>query len=56
MGRLLTDESTTREARIRTAILIAAINGVATHPFVADIDDEALRSELLYLGHQLLSR
>ena len=56
MGRLLMDEHTTREARIRTAILIAAINGVATHPFVADLDDEELRSELLYLGHQLLSR
>lgn len=53
--RLLIGNDTTRSARIRTATFIAAINGAATHPFLADLDDETLRSELLYVAHQLLA-
>jgi AcrR family transcriptional regulator len=53
---MLMGEANTQEARIRTATLMAAINGTATHPMVADLDDETLRSELLYIAHRLLPR
>jgi AcrR family transcriptional regulator len=52
--RLLMDDPTTRQARIRTATLIAAINGTATHPLVADLDDDTLRKEVLFVAHRLL--
>jgi AcrR family transcriptional regulator len=51
---LLMDEPTTKQARVRTATLIAAINGTATHPLVADLDDDTLRAELLVLAGTLL--
>jgi AcrR family transcriptional regulator len=54
MRRLLMGEETTREPRIRTATLIAAINGAAIHPFVADFDDQTLRRELLQIARLLL--
>lgn len=54
MRRLLMGEATSRESRIRTATLIAAINGAASHPFVADLDDDTLRRELLQIAHGLL--
>ena len=37
MRRLLMGDEASQEPRIRTATLIAALNGVATHPFVADL-------------------
>lgn len=54
MRRLLMGDGTSREPRIRTATLIAVINGASTHPFVADLDDDTLRRELLQIAHQLL--
>jgi len=54
MRRLLMGDGTSREPRIRTATLIAAINGAATHPFVADYDEGTLRNELLQVAHRLL--
>ena len=54
MRGLLMGEEISREPRIRTATLIAAINGAATHPFVAEWDEETLRSELLQIAHMLL--
>jgi AcrR family transcriptional regulator len=51
---LLTDEPTTHQARVRTATLIAAINGTATHPLVADLDDDTLREEVLFVARRLL--
>jgi AcrR family transcriptional regulator len=54
MRRLLLGHEGSREPRIRTATLIAAITGTATHPFVADLDDASLRRELLQLAHALL--
>jgi len=53
MCRLLFGETVTKAARIRTATVIAAINGAATHPMLADLDDNALRGELLYLARRL---
>jgi len=52
--RLLMDEPATRESRIRTATLIAAINGTSTHPLVADLPDETLRREILFVAHRLM--
>jgi AcrR family transcriptional regulator len=56
MRVVLMGEDSTREARTRTATLLAAIIGTATHPLVAHFDDETLRSELLNIAHQLLLR
>jgi hypothetical protein len=42
------------EARVRTAIVIAAINGTATHPMVAELDDDVLRRELLLIADRIL--
>jgi AcrR family transcriptional regulator len=54
MRRILMGEGTSRGPRVRTATLIAAINGASTHPFVADLDDHTLRRELLQIAHLLL--
>ena len=35
-------------------MLSAAIGGGVTHPFVADIDDDTLRFELLHVVRRLL--
>jgi hypothetical protein len=42
------------EAHIRTALLLAAISGAATHPFLAGLDDAVLRSELVRLARRFL--
>ena len=54
MRRLLMGAEASHEPRIRTATLIAALNGVATHPFVADLDDDTLRRELHLVAQLLL--
>src|SRR5262245_18867726 len=42
------------QARVRAAMLIAAIGGAVIHPLVLDLDDESLRSQLLILARKLL--
>ena len=42
------------EARVRGAMVSAALGGAVMHPLVADLDDETLRSQLLSLSRQLL--
>ena len=42
------------EARLRTAMLIAAVSGAVMHPFVVELDDEVLRAELLRLARRFL--
>ena len=54
LRRLLMGEDVGPEARVRTAMLVAAISGAATHPFVADLDDDVLRAELLRLARRFL--
>jgi AcrR family transcriptional regulator len=54
LRRLLVGDNPGPEARIRTAMLIAAISGAAMHPFVADIDDETLRAELMRIARRVL--
>ncbi len=54
LRRLLIGDDAGPEARVRTAMLVAAISGAATHPFVADLDDDVLRIELLRLARRFL--
>jgi len=54
MRRLLMGDDTGPEASVRTAMLIAAISGAVTHPFVVDLDDDRLRVELLRLARRFL--
>ena len=42
------------DARVRAAMVSAAIGGAVMHPLVADLDDEALRAQLLDLTQRLL--
>jgi AcrR family transcriptional regulator len=51
---LLMGSGSSPEGGIRTATLIAALNGAAIHPFVADFDEATLRRELLQIAHLLL--
>lgn len=51
---LVMGDDTGSEARVRTAMFIAAISGAVMHPFVIDLDDEALRVELLRLARRYL--
>lgn len=53
---LLMGEDSSREARVRIATLLAALIGTATHPLVAHLDDDTMRSELIYLADRLLPR
>ena len=51
---LLMGDDTGPEASIRVAMLIAAISGAVTHPFVVDLDDATVRAELLRLARRFL--
>jgi AcrR family transcriptional regulator len=55
LRHLLVGHDAAPEARVRTAMLIAAISGAVMHPFVADLDDELVRAELLRLARRFLS-
>jgi AcrR family transcriptional regulator len=52
--RLLLGGAPASEPRVRTVTFIAVLNGAATHPFVADFDEESLRAELLRVAQRLL--
>lgn len=54
LRRLLMYDDDRPEARVRTAILLAAISGAVMHPFVVDLNDRALRGELLRLARGFL--
>jgi len=51
---LLVGDDAGAPARVRTAMLIAAISGAVMHPFVVDLDDEVLRAELECLARRFL--
>lgn len=53
LGRLL-GQGDGAPARVRVAMLVAAISGAATHPLVADLDDETLQAELERLARRFL--
>jgi AcrR family transcriptional regulator len=54
MNRILHGDDAGPHARVRTAMLMAAISGAGTHPMVVDLDDETLRAELLHLARRFL--
>lgn len=59
MARLytvLTGGDAGAEARVRAAMVSAAIGGAVMHPLVMDLDDDTLRSHLIYLTQQLIAR
>lgn len=53
LGRVL-GQGDGAPARVRVAMLVAAISGAATHPLVADLDDETLQAELERLARRFL--
>jgi AcrR family transcriptional regulator len=55
LRHILVGDDTAPEARVRTAMLIAAISGAVMHPFVADLDADVVRAELLRLARRFLS-
>ena len=44
------------DARVRAAMVSAAIGGAVVHPLVADVDDDTLRTEVRRLAGDLLDR
>jgi AcrR family transcriptional regulator len=54
VSRVLMGDDIGHEERVSTAMLIAAISGTVTHPLVAGLDDETLRSHLNQLARRLL--
>jgi hypothetical protein len=55
LRRILVGDDAAPEARVRTAMLIAAVSGAVMHPFVADLDDDLVRAELLRLARRFLA-
>ena len=51
---VLTGGDTGVDARVRAAMVSAAIGGAVMHPLVMDLDDATLRSELLELSRAFL--
>ena len=51
---VLTDGDRSAAARVRGAMVSAAIGGAVMHPLVADLDDETLRSQMRDVTSQLL--
>lgn len=51
---LLIGDDTSPEARVRTALLMAAVSGAVLHPLVAGLDDDVLRVQLLRLVRRFL--
>ena len=54
VNRLLIGSTSDPRARVRTAMLVAAIAGAVINPLVLDLDDESLRSHLLEQARKLL--
>ena len=52
--RVLVGDARSPEARVRAAMIASAIGGAVMHPFVADLDDDTLRTELLRITRQFL--
>ena len=54
LHRLLAGDDAGEEARVRAAMVSAAIGGAVMHPLVADLDDDTLRAEVLRLAWRYL--
>ncbi len=55
LRHILVGDDTAPQARVRTAMLMAAISGAVMHPFVADLEDDVVRAELLRLARRFLA-
>jgi AcrR family transcriptional regulator len=53
---VLTGGDPSAAARVRGAMISAAIGGAVTHPLVVDLDDETLRAEMLRVTRQMFDR
>jgi hypothetical protein len=40
--------------RVTTAVVTTAIGGAVAHPFIADLDEDTLRAELLHVTRRLI--
>jgi AcrR family transcriptional regulator len=54
LNRIMMGGASDPQARVRAAMLIAAIGGAVIHPLVVDLDDESLRAQLSKQAHKLL--
>ncbi|HET8617700.1 MAG TPA: helix-turn-helix domain-containing protein [Acidimicrobiales bacterium] len=54
LHRLLVGDDPGADLRVPAAMLTAAIGSAATHPLVADLDDDTLRAKLLDLARRFL--
>ena len=54
LRRLLIGEDAGPEAAVRMAMIVAALSGAVMHPFVARLDDDTLRAQLLQLARSFL--
>jgi AcrR family transcriptional regulator len=54
LHRLLAGDDADEEARVRAAMVSAAIGGAVVHPLVRDLDDATLRAEVLRLALRYL--
>jgi AcrR family transcriptional regulator len=54
LRRALMGDADGPEPNVRLAMLIAALSGAVMHPFVIDLDDETLRSQLRRLARRFL--
>ena len=52
--RVLVGDDPGVDARVPAAMLSAAISGAASHPLVSDLDDDALRANLLGIARRFL--
>jgi AcrR family transcriptional regulator len=53
--RLLAGNRPGTAARVRAAMVSAALASTAVHPLVADLDDEALRTHMVHLAREFLA-
>jgi len=54
MRKLLFGDARGAETRVQLAMLIGATSGAAIHPFLVDLDDKTLRTQLLRLTRRFL--
>ena len=54
MCQVLVADDVGHEARVSTAMLLAAISGAVMNPMVAGLDDQTLRSQVQLLARRLL--
>lgn len=54
LNRLLMGADAAPESHVGTAMLTAAISGAVMHPLVVDLDDDTLRTQLVYLTRRFI--